>query len=235
MAKEEMPAYWRVFNWVEHQSLSQLMGRSDQTAVLNQFIQRPDEQRGKLFQFDLNVRRVMSYDAPPNAAGIEKVYEVTGWTTESKAWLYVVLTAHLPEGMPVGPDVNERVSFAGYFLKLQGYHAAGAGPRDKPLVAPVLIGRMSWHEQPVARRSAVYDELEKYWPAAVASVVAVSVLLTCFLTWVLLHREARPAPRMVATGSAASGNTSLQDWLAQAERGQMNGVGEQTHMPFQDN
>jgi len=59
-----------------------------------------------------------------------------GWTTESKAWLYVVLTAHLPPGMPVGADVNERVTFAGYFLKVQGYHAAGAGPRDKPLGGP---------------------------------------------------------------------------------------------------
>src|SRR5262245_50566453 len=148
LGREEMPAYWRLFNWVEHQSLDDLSQRADRSAVLNQFLQTPEEQRGKLFQLKLNVRRILSYDAPANSAGIGRVYEIWGWTTESKAWLYVVLTAHLPPGMPVGADVNESVNFAGYFLKDQGYHATGAGPQDKPLAAPLLIGRISWNPSP---------------------------------------------------------------------------------------
>src|SRR6185369_13950418 len=149
LGREEMPAYWRLFNWAEHQSLDDLSRRADRSAVLNQFLQSPDEQRGKLFKLKLNVRRILSYDAPANSAGISKVYEIWGWTTESKAWLYLVLTAHLPPEMPVGADVNESVTFAGYFLKDQGYHAAGAAPQDKPLAAPLLIGRIAWNPPPI--------------------------------------------------------------------------------------
>ena len=78
----------------------------------------------------MNVRRVLSYPAPENSAGIETVYEVWGFTRESQAWLYVVLTAELPPGMATGPNVDERATVAGYFLKLQGYHEAGAAPKD---------------------------------------------------------------------------------------------------------
>src|SRR6185369_10391444 len=45
--------------------------------------------------------------------------------------------------------VNESVTFAGYFLKDQGYHAAGAAPQDKPLAAPLLIGRIAWNPPPI--------------------------------------------------------------------------------------
>jgi len=49
-----------------------------------------------------------------------------------------VLTAHLPEGMPIGPNVYERAAFTGYFFKVQGYQAAGAG---------LLLGRQ-FHDAP---------------------------------------------------------------------------------------
>jgi hypothetical protein len=230
MAKEEMPAYWRLFNWVEHQSLADLKARSNATAVLNDFVQRPDEQRGKLFQIDLNVRRVMSYDAPANSAGIKKVYEVTGWTTESKAWLYVVLTAHLPEGMPIGAEVSERVTFAGYFLKLQGYHEAGAAPRDKPLVAPLLIGRMAWQPPPAVATSPYYDSFWGYWPAAVVFLVGVGALGWWLMT--LNHSPRVPISSVPIQNSTAG--SPLQDWLARAERGQMNAA-DNADSRFHDN
>jgi hypothetical protein len=150
LSKEEMPAYWRLFRWTMHQSSQQLKERAQRDPVLNQFIRDPDEQRGKLFRFQLNVRRVLAYDAPPNKAGVKKVYEIWGFTTESQAWLYCVVTPELPAGMPVGASVHEQATFTGYFLKLQGYYAAGAGPRDRPLQAPLLVGRVAWKPSPEA-------------------------------------------------------------------------------------
>ena len=41
---------------------------------------------------DLNVRRVLKYDLEG-----EPVYEVWGWTTESKTWLYVAVVVDLAE------------------------------------------------------------------------------------------------------------------------------------------
>jgi hypothetical protein len=213
LAREEMPAYWRLFAWTEHQSLADLQQRADPSAVLNQFVQWPDEQRGKLFQLDLNVRRVLSYDAPANSAGIKKVYEIWGWTTESKAWLYVVLTSHLPPGMPVGPDVNERVTFAGYFLKVQGYHAAGAGPRDKPLAAPLFVGRLAWKASP-ASVSATSDAR---WMQGVFTLILL-VGAVGLAIWMFIPRRTATHRTGATLGHCSSPRSEIRDWLADAER-----------------
>ncbi len=147
---EEMPAYWRLFSWVRNQSLAGLSKRAVKDVVLNDFMQSPDDFRGRLVALELNVRRVLRYPATKNRLGIENIYEVTGFTTESQAWLYFGLTADLPKGMPVGSSVEEQATFYGYFLKLQGYYQAGAKPNERPLEAPVLIGRMVWHPAVVA-------------------------------------------------------------------------------------
>jgi hypothetical protein len=230
LAREEMPAYWRLFSWAEHQTLDGLARRANRTAVLNQFLQAPDEQRGKLFQLELNVRRVLSYDAPENSAGIKKVYEIWGWTTESKAWLYVVLTAHLPPGMPVGPDVNERITFAGYFLKVQGYHAAGAGPHDKPLAAPLLVGRLAWHHPPMpaaASREASWT----YWLFTIGLLFAACGLAI----WLSFSRPKAANTLTMNKSSDLHSPGGLHDWLANAEQGSMNERSSSADMRFHDN
>jgi len=230
LAREEMPAYWRLFGWAEHQTLTDLQQRADKSAVLNQFIQIPDEQRGKLFQLDLNVRRVLSYDAPANSAGIQKVYEIWGWTTESKAWLYVVLTAHLPPGMPVGPDVNERVTFAGYFLKVQGYHAAGAGPRDKPLTAPLLIGRVAW-QAPPARVSANSTDL--WMQGAITFLVLLGALGLAI--WILIPKRSSRLQTATTSDQKSSPRSEIRDWLAHAESGSATNERNDAESRFHDN
>jgi hypothetical protein len=139
---EEMLIYWRLFTWVEHQSLETLRQRSRGDLVYNDFVQSPDKCRGRLVRLDLNVRRVLAYDVEDSPADVKRVYEIWGWTDDAKAWLYDVVTAHLPEGMPIGPEVEARATFVGYFFKLQGYYETGAKPRAAPLRAPLLVGRL---------------------------------------------------------------------------------------------
>jgi hypothetical protein len=230
LAREEMPAYWRLFGWASHQSLAELQQRANQAAVLNQFIQTPDEQRGKLFQLDLNVRRVLSYDAPANSAGIKKVYEIWGWTTESKAWLYVVLTTHLPPGMPVGPDVNERITFAGYFLKVQGYHAAGAGPRDKPLAAPLLIGRLAWKSSPAPVSANAADRWMQGTITFLLLLGAVGLAI-----WMFIPKRTDRQRTASTLGHASSPRSEIRDWLAHAERRPTNDETSDADFRFHDN
>ncbi|HEY2411411.1 MAG TPA: hypothetical protein VGI40_04180 [Pirellulaceae bacterium] len=211
LGREEMPAYWRLFNWVEHQSLAELSQRANRDPVLNQFIQYPDEQRGKLFQLKLNVRQIFSYDAPANSAGVSRVYEIRGWTTESKAWLYVVLTAHLPSGMPVGADVNESVTFAGYFLKDQGYHAAGAGPKDKPLAAPLLIGRIAWNPPP-----QVATATNDGWTQGV--IIFLALVGTIVLgVWIFIPKRAGANRSENPYAQLSTPRSEIHDWLKEAE------------------
>jgi hypothetical protein len=229
LGREEMPAYWRLFSWVEHQSLDQLSERADRDSVLNQFIQHPDEQRGKLFQLRLNVRQIFSYDAPVNSAGVSKVYEIRGWTTESKAWLYIVLTAHLPPGMPIGPDVNESVTFAGYFLKDQGYHAAGAGPKDKPLAAPLLIGRIAWNPPP-----QVAAATENGWTQGVIIFVLIIGAVGLGI-WMFIPKRAGVHYSENPFAQRSSQHSEIQDWLKQAEDGSTTVQTQSTDFHFHNN
>lgn len=163
---EEMLAYWRLIFWTEHQSMETLQKRAVGRWVLNDFMQFPDKQRGKVVRLDLNVRRVLAYDVEQSPFGIKRLYEIWGWTDESKVWLYCVVTAHLPEGMPIGPDVEERARFAGYFFKLQGYHEAGAKPHARPLRAPLLVGRLQRYPSLTDRQQAPGSD---WWAVGLAA------------------------------------------------------------------
>jgi hypothetical protein len=223
---EEMPAYWRQFGWVQHQSTDQLRKRASRKVVFNQFIRNPEEQRGKLFQFDLNVRQVHEYPATTNKVGVKTVYEIRGFTTESKAWLFFLLTPELPEGMPVGTDVVEQVTFTGYFYKLQGYFEAGAGPRDKPLQAPLFIGRISWKPSALA---AVQAESDWDWLARQMGqrgawiwwVAALAVLFGIVRMGLWMYGRVVPERRAIASAQSDFEATrkvaDVRNWLADAQ------------------
>jgi hypothetical protein len=214
---EEMPAYWRLFRWTRAQTYAELLRRADLDPAFKNFVHFPDEQRGKLFRLRLNVRSVLAYDAPANSAGVKKVYELSGPTEESGAWICYVLTDELPPGMPVGPKVYERVTFAGYFFKIQGYHPAGAGPRDKPLAAPLFIGRLSWKPSPGAAKPVNADWTWLWWLAA----IAVFYLGARLSLWALSTRP--PRQEQTRTFAPRSKSADLQNWLAEAEAGERPG------------
>jgi hypothetical protein len=208
---EEMPAYWRIFGWSGRQTLAEMQKRAKKLPLMNDFAMRPDEQRGKLFTLDLNVRRILSYPAPENAAGVTKVYEIFGWTNESQAWPYIVLTSQLPPGMPEGVDVFERARFTGYFFKLQGYHEAGAKPNASPLSAPLLIGQMSWlPSAPVAVNPPAPP-----WVIWVGLAICGMIAVRLFMFMLSWRRGAR-TPTRPPVERAASGPADVQGWLASA-------------------
>lgn len=188
----EMPSYWRLVRWSLDNTLSGLEKRASRALVFNHFVQRPSKLRGKLVRLTLNVRRVLPCAVEEGQpADIPQLYEVWGFSEEAQAWPYVVITPDLPEGLPVGPRVNEQVTFCGYFLKLQGYHEAGAGPKDKPLYAPLLIGRMGL-AQPLPP-PPVTDHWT-WW------VMATGVILTAAILMVWFIFRSRPRRPIVATG-----------------------------------
>lgn len=205
MQREEMPAYWRVMTWVDQQPLQVLKQRAKSNYVLNDLLQEPGVHRGELLKLELNVRRVLTYDVPENALGLRRLYEIWGWTSESQAWPYVMVTPALPAGIPIGPDVSGRAIFCGYFFKLQGYLEAGANPRDKPLVAPLLIGRI----EPREFRKAPLVGNEAPWV-----IIAFCVLGLFFvgrIAWLFLRR-----PRIKAPTPSTSEVRDLpaDEWLA---------------------
>lgn len=202
---EEMFAYWRLLLWVENQSLERLQHRAKRNVPFTELMQRPGKHRAQLVSLELNVRRVLSYDIEDSLLPTQRFYEVWGWTDDSKAWLYCVVTAHLPEGMSVGPSVEERARFVGYFFKLQGYLEAGAKPRAKPLRAPLLVGRLSRYPTLTeVQASTGWD-----W-ASIAVVAAAGVVLAGAIGFQVVHNRRSARHQVARQGHAGE---MVRQWL----------------------
>jgi hypothetical protein len=146
----EMPAYWRLLKWStqqpKHDGDPIGFGRISFVELVN----RPSVWRGRPLKVDLHVCRIAECVAPANSLGIERLYEVWGWSDDSRGSLYVAVTTDLPAGMSIGEAVSERATVCGYFYKIQGYLAAGSAAQSLPTAAPLVIGCLSRWEAPVA-------------------------------------------------------------------------------------
>lgn len=139
----EMPAYWRVLDWVESQSLADFQARSLPQFPFQDYLQRPNKHRGQAVRVALEVRQVTSYEVKDPQGKQHKLYEVWGVPTELDGWLYVVVTPELPRGFPIGKNLGVLTTAYGYFFKVQGYVPFDAKLNTKPQLAPMLIGRLT--------------------------------------------------------------------------------------------
>jgi hypothetical protein len=72
------------------------------------------------------------------------LYMVWMVTEDSHPNPFVCVVEEPPPGFPIGVNVNERVVFNGYFLKLYEYTAH----KNIARAAPLLIGRLGWTPPP---------------------------------------------------------------------------------------
>jgi hypothetical protein len=202
---EEMFAYRRLLQWVERQSFAALEKRAKKNVAYNDFIQTPDRYRGRLVEIDLNLRRAIELNpADANKAGMKKLYELWGFSDESGNRLYDVVTAHLPEGMATGFNVEERGRFAGYFFKLQGYSPRDAKPGAALLRAPLLIGRLERFPPPAAWHSP--------WSGGWFYLLAGGLLLACLVFAAFWFFNRRKSGERRSTREAQK-IESVQKWL----------------------
>lgn len=201
---EEMPAYWRLLKW----SVQQPDGGSERNrfsrVAFNELVNRPNRHRGAPVQVDLHICRIVSYAAPDNGLGIERLYEVWGWSDDSRGSLYVAITPELPPGMQTGEKVSERGTLLGYFYKVQGYLAAGSAPQACPSAAPLMIGRLERWTGP----ATVVAKTNELWPAAGGLLLAASFV------WLLSHRPLfRSRHRESVAQLASNATAKLETWL----------------------
>ncbi|MFZ1933746.1 MAG: hypothetical protein WCB27_03315 [Thermoguttaceae bacterium] len=143
--RTDMPAYRQVMDWVQSQSLANFQARSLPQVPFQDFLQHPDKYRGRPVRVALEIRQVMSFE-PENAGkdGMPKrLYELWGVPTELSGWLYVVVTPELPPGFPIGRGLGATTTAYGYFFKVQGYEPFDAKLNARPLLAPMIIGRVA--------------------------------------------------------------------------------------------
>jgi hypothetical protein len=203
---QEMFAYKRLLNWVCSQTFAEMSRRADKNVAFNKFYQSPDEYRGQLFKFNLTVQ--LARDLDKKHDGVE-LFDIWGTTEESGAWLYNAVVIGLPKGMSIGRNIEEKVSLAGYFFKLQGYQPAGAKPGDKPLKAPLFVGRLVW--RPAGKQQARGSD----WSWGLLLLAGFLIFLT--IRWWLLLRAGRGRLYSPPTIQVNPGGNPVDDWLTKVE------------------
>lgn len=208
---EEMFAYRRVLQWVVNQPISVMRKRARKDLTFRDFVTSPNKHRGALVELVINAGLITECDL--RAADGSALYDVWGYAADSGSWLYDTVVVNLPEGMPVGHRVTERVRFVGYFFKLQAYHEAGAKPRAPALVAPMFIGRLIWiRPEPPSPSS---------WNATWAMVLigGFALVVVLQLAW-LFVRASRRKSRIRPLGEPRPGSLEIDAWIEGAEQGE---------------
>jgi hypothetical protein len=146
--------------------------------------ERPSHYRGVPIHVLGTAWRIHKIDLKLSPRGY--VYEAWISTHESQGNPYVCVFEDLPPGLPVGPEVTERVVFNGYFLKEMRYLAG----KDIPRAAPVLIGRIGWTPRPATG----HRDNTVFWMALIVAILFV----------VSLYRWIAGLRRSLSPGSRAS-------------------------------
>lgn len=211
LGPEEMEPYDRLVFWVENQPFERLHRRARSDLLFTNFHDEPNKYRGQLANLDLNIRRIL--DAGKNRDGVQ-LYEVWGFTKESRDRLYVAIVVDLPKGMPIGPSVYEKARLSGYFFKLQGFHAAGAKPGDVPDKAPLLIGRLDW--KPTAAATPPINTMEEWlWGLSLMAAVGLVVL-----AWFVVVKLRKPVARPSIRNAGGEAAVPIETWLEQSGFGE---------------
>lgn len=230
MTKYDMPAYYQILNWVDHQSIELLRKRAKKDVHYSDFRKTPESMRLQIVELNLNVRQIVRYtNAPVN--GITQpmksleghpIFEVRGFTNEGGSNVYIGVVTELPKGMPIGDSLNENVKLVGYFFRLQGYisqaqqlEAEHSRRRPTPLQAPIIMGRLIWTPAPPENvaKAPVWLLL------SIGSVAAVVVVGWVYLT----SRRARQRilPAVVPGPNPDPDAPSVDNWLDQAQSGRL--------------
>jgi hypothetical protein len=141
--------------------------------------EEPRKYRGQVVHIEGRLKRLRRFDAPRMAAkqGVPVIYE--GWIFGDAYGSnpYCVIVTAMPDSIPLGETLEQRVSFDGYFFKRYRYKA-GDGWRDTPL----LIGHaLSAREIPNTSPDA--DSSFAGLLLLLIAIVGATVLLVLCLNW----------------------------------------------------
>jgi hypothetical protein len=204
LGPEEMPIYDRLVFWVQNQPFARLWGRAKKNLAYTYLHDGADKYRGTLVAFDGEIRLVHKAEKNDHGVPLNEV-----WATAKKRSgdrLYVFMVVDLPKGLAIDRPIDEKARFAGYFVKLQGYHPASSKPGTAPEKSPLLIGRIEWTP---SAPTPTENSQEWIWGSAVLGlIVAMFVLRFVFGR----TRRRTTVPRGILT-PASDAVIPVETWL----------------------
>lgn len=208
LQKVEMVPYCRLVTWVKNQPFERLRRLAREDLIYTHFYDEPEKHRGELVTLKLDVRRALDAGA---ACGDTQLHEAIGVTQQSAGRPYFLIVLDYPKDMPRGASLDQRVRFAGYFLKLQGYRAAESKPGDPILKAPLLIGRIEW-TPPVAAK----EDDSRSWRLGATLLIVVGLAIIVF--YIFAKLKPKKITTLSGTATTATGAVvSIESWLEQSD------------------
>lgn len=206
---EEMSLYWRLVRWTEELTFKQMDSRARRGLTMSHFFEHPNRYRGQLVRVQLRITRATAHETEENgnSLGIDRIYDLWGCTDESSPNPYAVAVVHLPPDFPLGHDIQEDVTFVGYFMKLMAYKSRD----EKTRAAPLLIGKVVWH--PVTKPVLPVNPNWVWGGVVVAMLVIVVVVRLTF--------QMRPLRRVTMLPPLHEGEEGIpiETWLERVEDG----------------
>jgi hypothetical protein len=228
----EQPAYFRILDWVDHQSIEALRKRAKRDFFYDNLVHSPESMRLQIVEVKLTVLQIVEVMGSPDKDGRpqplltnegSKIYEVRGISQESGSNLYFGMVTDIPAGTPVGPLLNDfSARLVGYFFKVQGYIAkqqqldfeASRTRKIVPLKAPLIIGRLI----PIAVPADTAANNTPVWVLASVGGVAIIVVLG-WVRWSTRRKRPSPMPRITTTSLRDPDSPDVDNWLDQAQSG----------------
>src|SRR5262245_30119908 len=179
MSFRDNAAYALLLDRARRQAPSELAAISRRDLVLTHLWEHPELYRGVPIHLLGSALRVLRYESKLSKTGW--LYEAWIITPETSRVPYACVFEDAPKGLPIGPNVSERVVFNGYFLKIMKYAAA-----DVDRGAPVLVGRIGW--QP--REASAPAEPEGMSPTLRWTLIALATMFVVSLVrWITQLRR----------------------------------------------
>jgi hypothetical protein len=204
---EEMSAYWHLVRWMQDQNFKQMDARARRDLVFSHFHEHPDRYRGQLVRLKLRITRATAHDTEENgnAMGIKRIYDAWGCTEESSPNPYAIALVDLPADFPLKHDIQQDVTFVGYFFKLLAYKARD----EKTRWAPMLIGRLVWHPESVPTTPV---DMKWVWGILVGGLIIAMLAVRMTFKYQPLKHGGRLPPL-----NEGEENVPIEVWLDRAE------------------
>jgi hypothetical protein len=198
-------AYALLLARARDKSATELAKVSRRDILLPHLWQNPELYRGVPIHLLGTARRVLRYPCKLTPSGW--IYEASIITPDATRHPFVCVFEDAPSGLPLGPNLSERVVFNGYFLKIWKYQAS-----DVARGAPLLVGRIGW--DPRETSSTGGDNSTLRW-----SLIAIAVMFVISLgRWAYqLYRlfTVPPVSALLSPGSPTEevDASALDDWV----------------------
>lgn len=187
----DMAAYDKLLTRARDATADSLAAEARRDVFYQNLWQSPKDYRGVPVHILGTARKVLNYKSKLSRSGW--LYEAWIITPDLPLNPFVCVFEDAPKGLPIGPDISERVVFNGYFLKLMAYEAA-----DVERGAPLLIGRIGWNPPtagaaPGKGKPGASDKTVYYFAGAILVMFFISLA-----RWILMLRRslrARPIDR----------------------------------------